>query len=36
MKKKKFIRIMAWILSLLMLGSVGTLLVTLLIQAAGH
>ena len=32
-KHSRFVKIMAWILSLLMVGSMGTLLVTLLLTA---
>lgn len=32
-KHNRFVKIMAWILSLLMVGSMGTLLITLLISA---
>ncbi len=35
-KRKTLVRVMAWVLSLLMVGSMGTLLISLLINAIGH
>lgn len=35
-KHSRFVKVMAWILSLIMVGSMGTLVVSLLIQALSH
>ena len=35
-KHSRFVKIMAWILSLIMVGSMGTLVVTLLVDLLSH
>ena len=35
-RNNRFIKIMAWILSIIMVGSMGTLLVTLLVNMLSH